>query len=99
MFWLVADLVVSGLVVTVDVVNRCRFNITGDYEVMTSNHSVGFITPWNTGGLWDLITGAQATSQSNGGLGGIFLKVNGDPAFRADAQHILGQWGLRGEWK
>jgi hypothetical protein len=91
-FWLVADLVVSGLVVTVSVVDRCHFNTTGPYEVMVSNHTMGPYVPGTVGTLWDIITGAQRTSKANGGLTGIFNKTNTDPLFRADAQDIMGRW-------
>jgi hypothetical protein len=71
-FWLMADLVVSGLVIPVSVVDRCLFNTTGPYEAMTSNHTVGPFSVGPVGALFDIITGAQKTSKANGGLTGIF---------------------------
>lgn len=92
LFWLIADLVVSRLVVTVNVPDRCWFNNTGLYEVVWDQPFNFTIEPLEVGNLHDLVTRAQVTSQSNGGLEGIYHKVNSDPTFRADAQDVIGQW-------
>jgi hypothetical protein len=91
-FWLVADLVVSGLVVPVNVVDRCLFNITGPYEMATTNYTFGPFSIAPVGTLFDIVTKAQKTSKANGGLTGIFNKTNTDPLFRADAHDIIGRW-------
>ena len=90
-FWLMADPVVSGLAIPVSVVDRCLFNTTVPYEVMTSNHTLGPFSIAPVGALFDIITGAQKTTNANGGLTEIFNKSNTDPLFRADAQDIMGQ--------
>ncbi|KAF2100289.1 hypothetical protein NA57DRAFT_54380 [Rhizodiscina lignyota] len=95
LYWLIADLVVSALVVPVNVVDRCPFNTTGPYQVMPTPHVMGPLSVGPVGTLFDIITGAQKTSKANGGLTGIFNKSNTDPLFRADAQDILGQWECR----
>jgi hypothetical protein len=87
------DLAVSGLVVTTSVISRCPFNTTGPYTVLT-------VTPFSNvytevpsaGGTYNLITQAQATSQRNGGLDGIYRKVNTDLNFRAASEDIVGSW-------
>ena len=90
--WIAADLMVSGFVVPVQVVDRCPFNTTG-YMVLSKNHTaIGPFVPSNVGGLWDIVTRATSTSQSNGGLTGIFHKANGDLNFRADPEDIIGRW-------
>jgi hypothetical protein len=91
-FWLTADLVVSGLVVPVSVVDRCAFNTTGPYEVMVSPRTLGPYSVAPVGTVFDIVTEAQRTSKANGGLSGIFNKTNTDPSFRADALDIMGQW-------
>jgi hypothetical protein len=91
-FWLVADLVVSGLVVPVNVIDRCPFDITNPYEVVTTNYTYGPFSIAPVGALFDIVTKAQKTSKANGGLSGIFNKTNTDPLFRADAHDILGRW-------
>ncbi|KAJ9493607.1 hypothetical protein H2202_010923 [Exophiala xenobiotica] len=91
--WVVADLVVSGFVVTVNVVDRCPFNTTS-YVVIGYNdgRKDGPFSTGNIGAPWDIITGAVETSKNNGGLNGIFHKVNTDPSFRADQSDIIGSW-------
>ena len=39
-----------------------------------------------------MVNQAQTSSRENGGLSGIFRKVNGDVNFRADVQDIIGHW-------
>jgi hypothetical protein len=91
-FWLVADFVVSGLVVPVNVVDRCLFNTTGSYDVVTTNYTFGPFSIVPVGALFDMITKAQKTSKANVGLSGIFNKTNTDPLFRANNHDILGRW-------
>lgn len=90
--WLVSDLIVSALVVPTNVVDRCAFNTTGHYGTVKTNHTVGPFTPGNVGILWDQLIAARVTSLSNGGLDGIYRKVNSDPTFRADTEDIIGRW-------
>jgi hypothetical protein len=78
---LASDLVVSALVVPTSVVDRCIFNDTGHYATLKTNHTIGPFTPGNVGILWDQITTARVTSLANGGLTGIYGKVNSDPTF------------------
>jgi hypothetical protein len=92
-FGIVCDLAVSGLVVTTAVISRCPFNTTGPYTVLTVNPFSNVYTEVpSAGGTYNLITQAQATSQRNGGLDGIYRKVNGDLNFRATSEDIVGSW-------
>jgi hypothetical protein len=87
------DLAVSGLVVTTSVISRCPFNTTGPYTVLTVTPFSDVITEVGNSGLtYNLITQAQATSQRNGGLDGIYRKVNTDLNFRASSEDIVGSW-------
>jgi len=86
------DLAVSGLVVTTDVVSRCPFNTTGLYTVLSPTQLPARVFVYPTGTLFNIITQAQTTSQLNGGVDGIFKKVNTDPNFRPDSQDIVGRW-------
>src|SRR5579871_4769335 len=87
------DLAVSRLVVTTAVISRCPFNATGPYTVLTVKPFSNVYTEVpSAGGTYNLITQAQATSQRNGGLDGIYRKVNGDLNFRATAEDIVGSW-------
>jgi hypothetical protein len=63
-FWLVADLAVSGLVIAVNVVDRYHFNITRPYEVIMSNHIIGPYSPGTVGTLWDIIYWSAEDKQS-----------------------------------
>jgi hypothetical protein len=92
MMWTTADLAVSGLVVTINVPGRCTFNTSGLYEVVYNQPYNNYITPYSYGSLFNLIIGAQATSQTNGGIEGVYQKVNSDTTFRADTQDIVGKW-------
>jgi hypothetical protein len=89
---LACDLAVSGLVVTTNVVSRCPFNTTGRYTVLSDVLLPYRIFTPTTGPLFNIITQAQTTSQLNGGVDGIFKKVNTDPNFRPDGQDIVGRW-------
>lgn len=86
------DLAVSGLVVTTHVVSRCHFNTTGIYTVLTKAPLPYRVFAPTTGPLFNIITQAQATSQLNGGVDGIFKKVNTDSNFRPDRHDIVGRW-------
>jgi hypothetical protein len=86
------DLAVSGLVVTTDVVSRCPFNTTGIYTVLSKAPLPDRMFATTTGPLFNIITQAQATSRLNGGVDGIFKKVNTDSNFRPDSQDIVGRW-------
>jgi hypothetical protein len=90
---IVCDLAVSGLVVTTTVISRCPFNTTGPYTVLTVKPFFNVYTEVpSAGGTYNLITQAQATSQRNGGLDGIYRKVNADLNFRAASEDIVGSW-------
>ncbi|KAK5051461.1 hypothetical protein LTR84_003113 [Exophiala bonariae] len=100
LLWFAADLVVSTLVMPVMVVDRCPFNTTNNYMVPYIKQSgFGPMAPSNLGALWDTITRATFTSQSNGGLTGIFKKANGELNFRADADDIIGRWNCTQDGK
>ncbi|KAH6974950.1 hypothetical protein BKA56DRAFT_618475 [Ilyonectria sp. MPI-CAGE-AT-0026] len=94
LIWTVSDLAVSGLVVTVSIVTRCPFNTTGIYTVTQSQIHSGLTTAQVSpfGPVYRMINQARLTSMNNGGLGGIYKKVNGDNHFRADPRDIWGQW-------
>lgn len=87
-----SDLAVSGLVRTVDVVSRCPFNTSGLLVVMPStafSYKVGGATP---GPTFSMIAQSQVTSQKNGGVPGIYWKINEDTRFRADSRDCAGSW-------
>jgi hypothetical protein len=91
--WLLADLVVSGFVVTVNVVDRCPFNTTSYVVIgIPDENKIGPFSTGNVGAPWDIITRAVETNQINGGMDGIFHKVNTDLSFRADEQDLIGGW-------
>lgn len=89
---LVCDLAVSSLVVTTQVVDRCHFNTTGIYATLSTVDFNFFVGVESAGALYDLVTRAQGTSLLNGGIDGIYHKVNSDLTFRADKEDIVGQW-------
>lgn len=95
LLWLASDLAVSGLVVTVQVPARCPFNTEGPISVFTVKHPFVYRNLYNAGPGYDLISQAQTASVRNGGLDGIYVKVNSDSNFRADPKDILGQWSCR----
>lgn len=92
--WLVADLVVSGFVVGVNVVDRCPFNTTSYVVIGVEDvgHHMGPFSIGNVGAPWDIITRAVQTNKNNGGPDGIFHKLNNDLSFRADEKDIIGSW-------
>ncbi|KIX94142.1 uncharacterized protein Z520_10168 [Fonsecaea multimorphosa CBS 102226] len=89
---LVCDLAVSALVVTTDVVSRCHFNTTGGYSALSDVVFDLYINASPTGPLYDMVMAAQAASLSNGGINGIYVKVNNDPKFRPDENDVVGTW-------
>ena len=89
---IICDLAVSGLVVTVNVVSRCSFNISEPYTALSTVKTSDFELVENDSRLFKQITQAQAVNQANGGIDGIFRKVNTDPRFRADERDIIGSW-------
>jgi hypothetical protein len=89
---IVCDLAVSGLVVTTDVVSRCPFNTTGMYTTLSDAHFNLYVGTDSAGTLFNIITQGQATSRLNGGVDGIFKKVNTDINFRPDSRDIAGRW-------
>lgn len=89
---LVCDLTVSALVVTTHTPGRCHFNTTGGYAVL-SNVVFDLYVGTNTAGpLYDMVSQAQARSLRNGGVSGIYVKVNNDQNFRPDEHDIVGSW-------
>lgn len=86
---LVSDLAVSGLVKTVQVPSRCPF---GTGLIIPTTPFVPLTGPPNNGAPYYAVAQAQLTSQINGGLSGIYWKVNRDPKFRADAEDLVGNW-------
>jgi hypothetical protein len=93
---LAGDLAVSGLVVTASATSRCLFNTSGPYTVMMQNSRPDItIEPGPFGANYQMLSQARLTSLNNGGLGGIYGKVNGDPTFRADSSDVVGQWNCQ----
>lgn len=89
----IADLVVSGLVVTENVSSRCTFNTSGLYSVIAADYfDNAYVGPANTGAFYNLITQAQQISVRNGGIDAIYDKVNGNPEFLATNEDSLGTW-------
>ena len=87
---LVADIAVSGLVQRVQVPSRCPF---GQGLVLSITQPGTFdVTPVN-GQPYTVASLAQRTSLPNGGLVGIYWKVNGDPNFHAEPEDVIGNWG------
>ncbi len=93
LYGIASDLAVSGLVVTVNVAGRCPFNTSGPYVVEMQNTPMNLtIEPAPFGATYQMISQARLTSLQNGGLAGIYGKINGDVSFRADPTDVLGQW-------
>lgn len=91
--WIASDFAVSGLVVSVDVVSRCSFDTTGlFYVTQTSPFNYAYVGPAWAGRLYNMIVRARDTSQLNGGLNGIYAKINSNPKFRAASEDLLGGW-------
>lgn len=89
---LVCDLTVSALVVTTHAPGRCQFNTTGGYAVLSNVVFDLYIGTNTAGPLYDMVTQAQAISLRNGGVSGIYVKVNNDQNFRPDEHDIVGSW-------
>lgn len=86
---MLSDFVVSGFVRTVSIPARCAFT-TG---VVLPLNPVGYRSnSSNQQMAYKIATQAQATSQQNGGLIGIYWKANSDPNFRASNEDVVGQW-------
>jgi hypothetical protein len=85
-----ADLAVSGLVVNVIVQSRCDF---GQGMLVNANGPGSGIDgpPWN-GLPARVAANAQTTSLQNGGLQGIYIKVNSDPTFSAQGEDLIAGW-------
>ncbi|KAN0093494.1 hypothetical protein V8E51_016678 [Hyaloscypha variabilis] len=65
----------------------------GPYVVEMQNAQMNLtIEPAPFGATYQMISQARLTSLRNGGLAGIYGKVNGDPSFRADPSDVVGQW-------
>jgi hypothetical protein len=92
LLWLASDLAVSGLVTSVEIPSRCRFNTEAPISVFTVKTPFVYRNLYNAGPVYELISQAQTTSIRNGGLDGIYAKVNSDSNFRADPKDVLGQW-------
>lgn len=94
LLWVVSDYAVTGLVVDVGVVSRCPFDTTGPFAVIqAAGHTY---SPWTAtapfGETYRTITQARVNSINNGGLAGIYKKVNNETNFRADPVDVWGQW-------
>ena len=94
---LLCDLAVSGLVTTTEVVARCHFNTSGPYTALSTLPFAPIsmsLAP--EGYTYNLITQAQSTSVRNGGLDGVYKKINGDLSFRAASEDIIARWKCQG---
>ncbi|KAL9096560.1 MAG: hypothetical protein Q9165_001047 [Trypethelium subeluteriae] len=76
----------SAFIQSIPVHDRCQFG-TG---LVLSDTSMALV-PWN-GAPYAVATSAQSRSLTNGGLKGVYAKINRDPRFSADAADILGAW-------
>ena len=84
-----ADLLVSAQVKQIGVPGRCPFGVGAVLPV----EPVGWRSvPSPFQPARTLVSEAQAASLQNGGLSGIFRKVNGAPNFRAEVQDVVGNW-------
>jgi len=86
---ILSDLAVSGLVRTVTVPSRCSF-ISG--VVLPPVPVPWRVVPSNQQRAYRFAFEAQSISLRNGGYGGIYRKVNGEPNFRADKLDVVGSW-------
>jgi hypothetical protein len=84
-----SDLLVSGLVRTITVPARCPF---GTGIVIPQQAVTWRSNPSLNQNATRIVTQARITSRTNGGLTGIYSKVNSDASFRADAQDVIGSW-------
>jgi hypothetical protein len=84
-----SDLLVSGLVKTTTVPSRCPF---GTGIVVPLKPVTWRSNPSLNQNATRIVMQARVTSKANGGLTGIYWKVNADPNFRADSQDVIGNW-------
>jgi hypothetical protein len=84
-----SDLLVSGLVKSVEVPGRCDF---GTGVVIPTKPVTWESVPDPFQPAYRMVTQSQIASKANGGLSGIFVKSNGNAQFRAEEQDILGRW-------
>jgi hypothetical protein len=83
------DVLVSGLVKTIQVPGRCQFGV----GVVIPQNATNFMSEPEYNQLPVLMAiQAQNTSLENGGLSGIYWKFNSDPSFRAEVQDVAGNW-------
>ncbi|KAI9659834.1 MAG: hypothetical protein M1821_001185 [Bathelium mastoideum] len=76
----------SAFIQTITVHDRCEFG-TG---LVISDTSMQLV-PWN-GAPYAVATSAQSRGLTNGGLKGVYAKINRDSRFSADASDVLGTW-------
>jgi hypothetical protein len=84
-----SDILVSGLVKSVEVPGRCDF-LTGVVVPVEPVAWESIPDPFQP--AYRMVTQSQVASKANGGLSGIFVKSNGNSHFRAEEQDILGHW-------
>jgi hypothetical protein len=83
------DVLVSGLVKTVQVPSRCQFGA----GVVIPQKATDYISAPEYNQLAvRMAIQAQNTSVENGGLSGIYWKYNSESNFRAEAQDVAGNW-------
>lgn len=87
--YLASDFAVTALVQDKVVVSRCPFG-TG-LVVTQTPENISQVPPQNAAPYW-AVTQAQTTSQTNGGLTGIYAKANKDLNFSADETDVFGGW-------
>ena len=83
------DVLVSGLVKTIQVPSRCQF---GAGVVIPQNATDYSSEPEYNQLAVRMAIQAQNTSLGNGGLSGIYWKYNADSNFRAEVGDIAGNW-------
>lgn len=95
LFNLISDLAVSGFVQNVTIAGRCNFD-TGLVIPSTFQSDGWWSVPPNNGAPYFAVAQAQLKSLQNGGLVGIYWKVNRDLNFRADNLDVACQWNCTG---
>jgi hypothetical protein len=84
-----SDLLVSGLVEPTEVPGRCSFG----RGIVLPEKPVDYDSiPTALGSLYAMATQAQAANEKNGGLPGLYKKLNEAPNFRAESQDVVGYW-------
>ncbi|KAH8757832.1 hypothetical protein F5882DRAFT_444401 [Hyaloscypha sp. PMI_1271] len=86
---MLSDFIVTGFVRTVQVPGRCNFT-TG--VVLPIAPVTWRSDPGNQQRSYTIVSQAQLTSQSNGGIAGIYWKANADLNFRATSEDVVGSW-------